>query len=230
MTQQFRAKPNEEQEQLPKGWQKMWDRPGGTHYYFNTLDHDIQYDIFAVHQIAAKAAAEEQMESPLRDSSAHPDGVVSSLNNTITPSPVLSRNSGSRGDQKMPAKSNKPTTFGGFYTIDDDTTSDDDDEVTVIPPPPKKRRVKAKKSPPMRANHRSQSIPQVIFGSIPSSYASLNSDDDEKLDDDSKDELTEVADYEVESEDLPKTEEFQGEKTLADLGLDDSDDDEENSE
>ena len=76
MTQQFQAKPDEEEEQLPKGWQKMWDRPGGTHYYFNTLDHNIQYDIFAVHQIAAKAAAAEQMESPLRDSSARPDGVV----------------------------------------------------------------------------------------------------------------------------------------------------------
>jgi hypothetical protein len=221
MTQQFRANDEEEEEQLPKDWQKMRDRPGGSFYYFNTRDHDIQYDPFVVHQLAAKAAAAEQeLESPLRDSTVRPDGVVSSSNNNITPSPVLSRNSGSRGDQKMPAKSKQPTTFGGFFTIDDDTTSDDDDEVTVVPPPQKKRR----KTSPMRANHRSQSIPQVVFGSIPPAFASMNSDDDQESDENSNDDGTEVAEYQVATQDLPNSDDFGAAKTLADLGLDDSDD------
>jgi hypothetical protein len=71
----------------------MWDNPGWRHYYFNTLDHDIQYDMVRVLEKGTLAAAAKTEESCLNNELILPDGVVSSYNNTISP-PLSSKRSG----------------------------------------------------------------------------------------------------------------------------------------
>ena len=75
MMQQFHTAAASENEILLQGWIRIWDNRGGRHYYFNTVDHDIQYDRVNVLEIAAMEAA---TESSLKDESVQPDGVVSS--------------------------------------------------------------------------------------------------------------------------------------------------------
>jgi hypothetical protein len=75
---------------------KMWDNPGGRHYFFNIVDHDTQYNRVKVFEITALEAATEATESPFRDESAQPNGVVSSMNDTITSFPLYARGSGGR--------------------------------------------------------------------------------------------------------------------------------------
>ena len=181
MMQQFCAVLAMEEDNLPpQGWMRMWDNPVGWHYYFNTIDHDIQYDRVKVFEIAALEAGAKALESLFRDESMWPDGVVSSSNNTITISPFLARRSGGRYDKEMPAKTTKPLSFGGFFTIDNIDTEDDDDEVTIVPPPTATNRKKARKTSPMKANHLSVVIPQVVFGSVPAFTALESGEDGDK--------------------------------------------------
>jgi hypothetical protein len=92
MMQEFDAIAGVDKGTLPPGWIKMWDNPGGRHYYFNTLDHDIQYDMVRVLEKGALAAAAAKTEElSLNDELVLPDGGVSSSNNTISPSPLSTK-------------------------------------------------------------------------------------------------------------------------------------------
>jgi hypothetical protein len=145
----------EEEEALPQGWIRMWDNPGKKHYYFNTIDHDIQYDRVKVLEIVALAS--QDTSSPGQDTTVRPDGVVSSYN-TITPSPNL--------DRKLP-----PLSYGGFVEI----ASSDDNEVVVTP---KKRKKSPKKPTPPKANlsRPSREVPKRM---VPKNSMSESDDDNE---------------------------------------------------
>jgi hypothetical protein len=126
MTQEF-GKPCEPEHHLPPGWIQLPDNSleGGRPYFFNTLDHDIQVDIAKVYErvamtAAANAAAANENLCTRTHKFAYPDGVVSSSNNTISPSPPGGRHSGRK---KLPPGYVAPSTFGGWVEI---PTSEDD--------------------------------------------------------------------------------------------------------
>jgi hypothetical protein len=116
---------------------KSW----GKHYYFNTVDHDIQYDMVKVQERAVLTleAATIKNSSLKNELVYYPDDVVSSYNNIISPSPVTCRKKESySGNQKMPAVPNKPATFGEFIEIystnDDETDSFNTSPVALVGP------------------------------------------------------------------------------------------------
>jgi hypothetical protein len=46
MTQEFEAIADQSLlKPLPPDWIRVWDNPGGRHYFYNTADHDIQWDL-----------------------------------------------------------------------------------------------------------------------------------------------------------------------------------------
>jgi hypothetical protein len=54
----------------------MWDNPGRKHYYFNTADHDIQYDMVKVQErVALLAKANAENLSVKDDKLVYPDEV-----------------------------------------------------------------------------------------------------------------------------------------------------------
>jgi hypothetical protein len=171
MTQQYAQ---EEEEVLPEGWIRMWDNPGKRHYYFNTVDHAIQYDRVKVLEIVALAGTLEGEETSIR-----PDGVVSSNNNTITPSPIHRRKSPSDSSDAASL-----TTFGGFVEIDDS----DDNEFVATP---------AKKSPRMMAER-----PRIQFATVPKKNKA------EWCEDSDEDSYSGYYNNEVSTQDLPGTQDF----------------------
>jgi hypothetical protein len=112
----------------------MWDDPGGRHYYFNTLDFGIQYDIVRVLEKGALAAAAiKTEESSFNDEPILPDGVVSSYHTTISPSPLSSKRSGRYSNNlKMLAIPSKLHACGSVIEILD---TEDKESISVTRTP-----------------------------------------------------------------------------------------------
>jgi hypothetical protein len=58
MTQQFGPADDLAKSSLPPGWIQMWDNPGNRRFFFNTLNHHIQYDVNVVMEKGALAAVQ----------------------------------------------------------------------------------------------------------------------------------------------------------------------------
>jgi hypothetical protein len=67
-TQEFDVVAGKDEGILPPGWIQRWDNPGGRCYFFNTLDHDTQYDMVVVLEkgaLPAEVKTEELSPSSL---------------------------------------------------------------------------------------------------------------------------------------------------------------------
>jgi hypothetical protein len=123
MTQEFEAVANRlaTVEPLPLGWIRIWDNPGGRHYFFNTVDHDIQKDLTHIHAKVALNAMKLTEEEKGSDNDVPDAAASASRNAIISPSPVLSR-------KRKSAPRDARMTYSG--TVDMSFTSPDDEEVS----------------------------------------------------------------------------------------------------
>jgi hypothetical protein len=219
MTQEFEAVADRAAtvEPLPPGWIRIWDNPGGRHYFFNTVDHDIQKDLIHVHAKVALNAVRLTEEGKKESDNDVPDAVGSASRNAIiSPSPVLSR-------KRKSAPRDAPTTYGG--TVDMSFTSSDDDEesgddadsesetdfesrkkggTTLTRLYKKHQKVSAKKVP---SNETVETIPRVL---------SQMYDEDETSDVSQSSENV-AAENEIDTQDLPNTQDFVGAEALVNL-------------
>jgi hypothetical protein len=138
--------------QLPPNWKRLWDAKAKRYYYYNTLDHDMQYELEKVYERAALTGAQKPDEY-IDDIC--PDGVLSFNKNTISPSPVTHR---SNDRARKSSSTESPVKNGGFVDMtgdssDDDSSDDvsDSNRVLLKTPPPRKKTPpptkKAKRSP-----------------------------------------------------------------------------------
>jgi hypothetical protein len=72
MTQQYGLTDDTVKDSLPLGWIQMWDNLGKRHYFFNTFDHDIQYNVNIVMEKGALAAADTNTETEEFDGQPYP--------------------------------------------------------------------------------------------------------------------------------------------------------------
>jgi hypothetical protein len=223
MTQQYPPVSEASVGDIPPGWQRMWDRPGGKEYFFNTATLEMTFDRARMFALSQEESIEESVqnfdEADGQAFAAYPDGVVSSHNTTtITPSPLANKRGGRNGSNHRLQTPTKPSSFGGFVEIQDSDDADDGGTVDYGP-------VKGRKKPRL-ANRPLNVLPQTMFASVPKKTAWGGDEGD-------SDSSVSASDFysAVRTQDLPNTQDFGGAMALVDLqaeeGAYDEDEDEE---
>jgi hypothetical protein len=217
MTQEFDSIVGAGKGTLPPGWIQIWNNPGGRHYYFNTLDFDIQYGMLRVlERDVLVAAAAKTEESSFNYEYILPAGVVPSYHTTISPFSLSSKRSGRHSSNlKMPAIPSKLCTCGGVLNILD-TDDEESVSVTSVPVVPvalvARTNRKSQQPAKLQVNCPQKSIPKVMYTTFLPGY-------DNDSWEDSQDEMGRSEEYcpEVITQDLPNMDDFGAALALVNL-------------